>query len=626
MKFKKLTSAILAVLMIASVFTVLAVPASAAKTHKVKSFEVVKGQKTTIELPDLDAETGFNDVKLTGGALPGGLSWSWSDTKAPVISGTPTVLGEHFAEFTIKLNDGNEVEYDVYIMVTNNNVMTANETITFSKNTSYSKTSLKDSDHPDSYYSVSVYSGKLPAGISYSWGEVETPYLKGTPTEEGTYKVVFRIVYYNGDVKLYTVNVNVRDLSQPLDTFVIDMSGGPAQMTASDYLVYIVTGFTYAKETGQINWEQQPDLSIKFDLDKDGSYDVLTKSDGSYMMWSLIPGYSLKNDFKLTLSEETLAKMPENYTAYANNYVFKVPPKMLDEIRINLINGDYIVPEDEFEFVFLTLLFGASENLFSAELIPGSASALDLDKDGHSDVMYKSIDGKIVFRRCKTANTDGTVTVTLPKSVTDKYGTDMKYAKKITFDFSYKNPFKDVPAGMWYTNYVLWNQTFGYMNGTSPTTFVPNGKVTRAMFVTILANIDGADVSSYKSSRFSDVAVGQWYTPYIEWAADKGYASGYGGGRFGPNDYVTREQMAVFLYYYTQKKGWDVSKTTSLSQYADKNQISDWALTAVTWIVAEGIISGTSQKTLEPRAYSTRAQIAVVSRKYIQSFGSLEWK
>ena len=182
-----------------------------------------------------------------------------------------------------------------------------------------------------------------------------------------------------------------------------------------------------------------------------------------------------------------------------------------------------------------------------------------------------------------------------------------------------QNPFIDVKAGDWFAQAALWCYKRGYMAGTSENRFSPYAGLTRAMFVTILAKIDHADLRNYSGTSFADVPEGKWYSKPIQWAYRNGYTSGVGNGLFGVNDKVTREQLATFLYSYSKKKGYDVSRLADLSAYTDRGQISGWAVKAVRWAVCSGLISGTSKTTLSPKQNATRGQIAVTVKKYVEN-------
>ena len=188
-----------------------------------------------------------------------------------------------------------------------------------------------------------------------------------------------------------------------------------------------------------------------------------------------------------------------------------------------------------------------------------------------------------------------------------------------TINKTVKLPFADVDEGKWYTEGIRYCYVNGYMAGVSDTEFGRKDNVTRAMFATILAKIDGSDLAAYEGkSSFSDVKTDGWYTAAIEWAYQNGYAAGLGEGIFGYKADVSREQIAMFLYTYSEKNGIDVSATADLVGYSDYDRIHGYAQTALAWAVKTGLISGTSETTLAPRNPATRAEIALIIKNYVE--------
>ena len=185
--------------------------------------------------------------------------------------------------------------------------------------------------------------------------------------------------------------------------------------------------------------------------------------------------------------------------------------------------------------------------------------------------------------------------------------------------------FEDIADGKWYTEGISFCAANGYMDGVADGKFDRSSNLTRAMFVTILAKIDGVNTDAYANRTiFSDVAVGKWYTGAITWAAENNLASGIGEGLFGYKNNVTREQMALFLYVYTNFKGLDTSTDLlaagNLFKFSDAAKIHSWAQSAMIWAVSSGLISGTSDTILDPRGTCTRAQAAVMIRAYVLGF------
>lgn len=171
--------------------------------------------------------------------------------------------------------------------------------------------------------------------------------------------------------------------------------------------------------------------------------------------------------------------------------------------------------------------------------------------------------------------------------------------------------FLDVAPGAWYYQAVEYVSREGLMAGVGASLFAPDLTTSRAMIVTILYRLEGTPQVD-QASPFTDVEDSAWYAKAVTWANAQGIVTGYGGGHFGPEDTITREQMAAILYKYAQYKGQDTSKQADLSVYTDQGQVSAYARNAVSWAVAQGLISGTAPGVLSPGGSTTRAQAAVI--------------
>ena len=180
-------------------------------------------------------------------------------------------------------------------------------------------------------------------------------------------------------------------------------------------------------------------------------------------------------------------------------------------------------------------------------------------------------------------------------------------------------PFTDVKAGDWFYDSVGYVYGAGLMNGTSPTAFSPYQTTTRAMIVTILYRYEGSPAAG--ASAFRDVPAGQYYTAPVAWAAQNGVVNGYSSTQFGPNDTITREQMAAILYRYAQYKGYNVSGRADLSVYADGNRVSAYARDAMAWANQAKLINGVDARTLDPAGSATRAQVATILARFCQTIG-----
>ncbi|MHA7964828.1 S-layer homology domain-containing protein [Paenibacillus sp. CAU 1782] len=179
------------------------------------------------------------------------------------------------------------------------------------------------------------------------------------------------------------------------------------------------------------------------------------------------------------------------------------------------------------------------------------------------------------------------------------------------------NPFKDVGMDGWFYTYVNLAYTYGLFNGTTSTTFSPDGSMTRAMFVQVLANLEDVNLSGYSGSRFSDVTDGQWYTAAIQWAAEKGIVNGIKADLFDPNSPMTREQMLVILFNYMKYKGYEIPDSRSES-FADESEISPWALEAVQALSDIGIVLGKTDNLFAPKTTATRAEAAAIFVRFVK--------
>ena len=152
----------------------------------------------------------------------------------------------------------------------------------------------------------------------------------------------------------------------------------------------------------------------------------------------------------------------------------------------------------------------------------------------------------------------------------------------------------------------------GLMTGVSANEFAPEATTTRAETCSMLARLEG--VESANNAGFADVS-NEWYATAVNWAANVGVVNGYEDGTFQPNTAITREQLAAILMNYAQYKGQDVSARADLNGYTD--QPSTWAQEAISWSVAEGLLTGVTADTLQPQGAATRAQVAAILQRFL---------
>ena len=177
--------------------------------------------------------------------------------------------------------------------------------------------------------------------------------------------------------------------------------------------------------------------------------------------------------------------------------------------------------------------------------------------------------------------------------------------------------FADVSKNDWFYDAVQDAVDMGLMAGVSANRFDPKGTVTRAMVAQVLYAREGKPAVS-SAAAISDVPANAWFHDAMQWAKAQGVIAGYPDGRMEPNAPVTREQLAVILHSYAQKKDMDLSKTAGLAGYADAADVSVWAKDAMSWAVGSGLISGRSASTLAPAGSATRAECAVIFTQMFQ--------
>ena len=181
-------------------------------------------------------------------------------------------------------------------------------------------------------------------------------------------------------------------------------------------------------------------------------------------------------------------------------------------------------------------------------------------------------------------------------------------------------PFTDASTTAWYHDGVHYCIDEGLMEGYGNGLFGPNDTLSRAQLCQILYNMEGQPAVTGESA-FTDVADGAWYFDAVTWAASEGIATGYGDGTYGPDDSITREQLAAILYRYASYKGYDVSvgEDTNILSYADALDVSEWAIPAMQWACGSGVIEGVTDSTLVPQGNATRAQAATMLMRFCET-------
>lgn len=181
--------------------------------------------------------------------------------------------------------------------------------------------------------------------------------------------------------------------------------------------------------------------------------------------------------------------------------------------------------------------------------------------------------------------------------------------------------FSDVKTSAWYHEDVQYVSENGLMKGTGENLFSPDATTTRGMIVTILYRLEG-EPSPTGACPFQDVASGKYYEKAITWAAENGIVSGFSADTFGPDQNITREQMAAILYRYATYKKYDVSTAGDLSKFPDADKVSSYAVDAMKWANAAGLINGSNDGKLYPAGNATRAQVAAILTRFCKNIAA----
>lgn len=244
---------------------------------------------------------------------------------------------------------------------------------------------------------------------------------------------------------------------------------------------------------------------------------------------------------------------------------------------------------------------------------------VDLEGDKIDAKKVEDEDNEYTFRM---ANCDVTVTVTFKEEgkTEDKEETNETEETDKTEETTTPETvaFSDVSESDWFYKGVSYVVENGMMNGVGENQFAPNAPLTREMLAVVLYNMEKQPEST-GVNPFVDVKADMWYTDAIVWANANGIVAGYDDSTFGLGDSITREQLAAILYRYAQMKGYDVTEKADLTGYADSAAISGYAVEAMQWANANGIVNGMTATTLAPQGTATRAQVATMLMNFCEN-------
>lgn len=244
-----------------------------------------------------------------------------------------------------------------------------------------------------------------------------------------------------------------------------------------------------------------------------------------------------------------------------------------------------------------------------------NAPVVEIDLPGGADAVKVEIPVKNATPGvvAVVVGADGTETA-VKKSAVTKDGVTLALNSGATVKLvDNRAAFSDVPASNWAKNAVDFVSARGIFNGTGDNAFSPDNTMTRGMLAVVLHNLEDSPAHAFDGT-FADVEE-SWYTDAVHWAAEQGIVTGYGDGRYGPNDDITREQLAVILWRYA---GSPAAEGEELP-FADADQVSGYAAEALRWAKEQGIVNGDGNGRLMPKGLTTRAQAAQMLMNFIQT-------
>lgn len=280
---------------------------------------------------------------------------------------------------------------------------------------------------------------------------------------------------------------------------------------------------------------------------------------------------------------------------------------------INPKNGTVSVSDDwadEDQKITLTITPDKGYVVDKIEIVDAEGDKIDAKK-------VEDKDDKYTFRM---ANCDVTVTVTFKEEgkTEDKEETTTEETETEETTKPETITFSDVKESDWFYKGVSYVVENGMMNGVGNDQFAPNAPLTREMLAVVLYNMEKQPEST-GVNPFADVKADMWYTDAIVWANANGIVAGYDDSTFGLGDSITREQLATILYRYAQLKGYDVTEKADLTGYTDSTAISGYAVEAMQWANANGIVNGMTETTLAPQGTATRAQVTTMLMNFCEN-------
>lgn len=247
------------------------------------------------------------------------------------------------------------------------------------------------------------------------------------------------------------------------------------------------------------------------------------------------------------------------------------------------------------------------------EIIEGKSQRFIIQPYKNYKIKHVIIDGEDV----------GSVSSYTLEKIKENHKIEVKFLKVMNAskeaEKEWNNPFEDVSEEDWFFDAVRYVNKHELLNGISEKQFLPNGKMTRGMLVTILFRFSNA--VQYAKATFDDVSPDAYYSAAIAWANKNGIVNGIGNNQFNPDGVVTRQDLATILFRYAKSKGKGFALNGAyLLDYADQNEIADYAYEAVCWCTTTKVLTGKEENKVDPLGVATRAETAVIMQRLVSVF------
>lgn len=464
---------------------------------------------------------------------------------------------------------------------------------------------------------VTATSAKLSgddATVTYQVTPVATVKVKG---EEGNKEVPVPNSYLNG--RKFTVRLPLPEgLNDPQEVMHIDDNGVRERFTGneltigSNWVEVSISHFSKlivnAEKTvaAKIGNTEYGTLQEAVSAAKSGDVIVLQQNCNEPIT---ISGKSVTIDRKGHTYDDSLVSVGANCTKTVSGdriIVTYTAPSRPSGDSGSSDSGDYLITVDRVSGGRVTVQPGRADKGDTVTITVYPNDGYELDELVVTDSRGNEID--------LDARSATRFTFTMPGG---KVTVEASFVREGGQSQTPQTTFADVPASAWYYDAVEYVYENGLMSGVSGGWFAPNDTLTRAMLVQTLYAMEGRPAAA--SAGFADVASGDWYASAVNWAAANGVVSGVSETGFGPNNALTREQLALILYRFAQYKGYDVTGTSDLAAYADGSSVSSWAAEAMGWAVDAGLISGVGGNQIAPTGTASRAQVAQILMNFCEN-------